>query len=349
MKKIVVCCVVQLGVAMASFGAAKPTAVELLDKCTMMWRDKRYEELYSLLEDVRKEKSGYVPCLLASAIGDGNFGRQYEVEVDALRSLTNGLQEVFCEMHPELPSRLAAMIDDEADTLRICNSMGHDREYRKVRNDPRHKTDYSFSRHWMSPAFESDLPYLVPNVSLRTNWVDRTIPVRRSRNADVEKLSASGVLRQVVDDELTYSEKKRLMDDWISYLVATGGIKEVLVDKDGALSRGELVEDWFKTDLLELDGYHVLDILCKDPIIAKPLLKEYIGRDVSFEGTSKADRRRRIAAWALLQLAHDDSELVAPMRELADKVGKQFPQTKAYLEKAVHHLEKGCDRHFRRR
>lgn len=349
MKKIVVCCIVQLGVAMASFGAAKPTAVELLDKCTMMWRDKRYEELYSLLEDVRKEKSGYVPCLLANAIGDGNFGRQYESEIDALRSLTNGLQEVFCEMHPELPSRLAAMIDDEADTLRICNSMGHDREYRKTRNDPRYKTDYRFSRCWMSPPFENELPYLVPNVSLRTNLVDRTVPVPRSRNVDVEKLSAAEVLRHVYAAKLTYPEKKRLMDDWISCLVATGGVREVFVDRDTVLTGGALVEDWAKTGLLELDGYHVLDIVCKDPQTAKPLLKEYIGSDVGPEYISAADRRRRIAAWALLQLAHDDPELIASMRELADKVGKQFPQTKAYLEKAVHHLEKGCDRRFRRR
>ena len=317
-----------LGTGIAFADAADlPRFVDALDACETLWRSEKYEQLYGYIDELKQKSPDYAPVVFLSATRERKFGGQYEEESAQLRSLTNRLHQVLCEVNPEALPRLGVMADDADESVRLCEKLGQDREYRRIHSNPlktRRKTHVP-----CLPCCFVDIAFLLPDMSLSNNSpsVNLRLPAQERRKA----LDARVLGAKIFDygGHVSYRQKKNLLDDYVHEIASAGGASG-LVEK-------------LKDDLVQLDGYYALSMLREKGSEAKQLLKEYVEREDSSIG---ADEAKRMAVWALLQFAHDDPEVASYLKHLPAKVDAANWKTKAYLGMAVRHLDEGCSRHF---
>ena len=124
-----------LGIAFAD-AADLPRFVDALDACETLWRSEKYEQLYGYIDELKQKSPDYAPVVFLSATRERKFGGQYEEESAQLRSLTNRLHQVLCEVNPEALPRLGVMADDADESVRLCEKLGQDREYRRIHSNP---------------------------------------------------------------------------------------------------------------------------------------------------------------------------------------------------------------------
>jgi hypothetical protein len=317
-----------LGTGMAVAGAADlPRFVDALDACETLWRSEKYEQLYGYIDELKQKSPDYAPVVFLSATRERKFGGQYEEESAQLRSLTNQLHQVLCEVNPEALPRLGVMADDADESVRLCEKLGQDREYRRIHSNPlktRRKTHAP-----CLPCCFVDIAFLLPDMSLSNNSpsVNLRLPAQERRKA----LDARVIGAKIFDygGNVSYRQKKNLLDDYVHEIASVGGTSG-LVEK-------------LKDDLIQLDGYYALSLLREKGSEAKRLIKEYVEREDSSIG---ADKAKRMAVWALLQFAHDDPEIAIFLKQLPSKIDKSNWKTLAYLKDTINHLEQGCNRHF---
>ena len=302
--------------------------VDLVDKCASLWQAKQYEKLYEYVGECGRKAPDYVPIRVLLAWREEQFGGQFEKEAADLRCLTNHANRVLCEVNPDFFSRIGEIADQADELGAICTELKHGMEYRRVNEDPRlNRSDRSFG-----PYLEEcymDVPFIVPDISLfeQPDHSKETLFVKTKKLARV--LTKEDVARNVFDEQITYRKKKGMLDEYASEIVSIGGVQG-LVEK-------------LSDDFVRLNSYYTLDALRKGKQEAMPELKKYIEReDLSYE----ADEGKRMAAWALLQFAHDDPEAADYLRQLPSKIDKRHCKTLEYLKMAIKHLDDGCNRHF---
>ncbi len=308
-------------------GCELPQFIDALDKCETLWRSGKYDQLYSYVGNMNTKSQNYVPAILLSALCENAYGAQYENEVALLRQLTNQLQQVICEVHPNLLSRLGVMVDNVDDLIRIFIEIGLDRESRKRSNDPRVKKITPRGAFLVRPY--TDIPFLVPNILSSGDLQNMNLcnPVELRKKA----LSFQHLGLKVFDYDgrISYRQKKNLLDDYVYDIVQSNDIRKLI--------------DSLKDPAVQLNGYYALSLLREKGSEAKRLIKEYVEREDSSIG---ADEAKRMAVWALLQFAHDDPEVASYLKRLPAKIDAANWKTKAYLEMAVRHLDGGCSRRF---
>ena len=160
-----------------------PRFVDAQDACETLWRSEKCEQLYGYIDELKQKSPDYAPVVFLSATRERKFGGQYEEESAQLRSLTNRLHQVLCEVNPEALPRLGAMADDADESVRLCEKLGQDREYRRIHSNPlktRRKTHVP-----CLPCCFVDIAFLLPDMSLSNNSpsVNLRLPAQERRKA----------------------------------------------------------------------------------------------------------------------------------------------------------------------
>lgn len=302
--------------------AELPSFVVAIDKCESLWSAKRYDELQEYIGQLDRTAPEYVPTRILVALRDEHFGEQFEDASNALRGLTNLAHGAICEFHPGFSARLGQMADSADSAVRVFKRIGQDKEFRKRNNDPRKRSGRDGAAFFLQRSFV-DVPFLVPSLSLPSR-------IREARDIHQNRSSAKGLesgelAKMIFDKDVTFVQKQGLLDDYVAAIMARGGVKGLL--------------ESFDDDLVSLNAYGVVGILRLKGPSAIQALKEYLNHA---ETGSRSDSSLRMAAWALLQLAHNDCELASYFRELQTRVDERNPWTKQFLFRAVQHLDEGC-------
>lgn len=314
------------GLLMAlTMNADAPRIVEAMDECESLWRKENYDQLYNYVGELAGENPKYVPARLLLAWREEQFGCQYEAEARELRSLTNQMCRILCEVNPRLFSRLGKMADDAERMGRLCIEVGKDEEYRRSNYDPRTKRSKA---PYLQRCY-GDLPFLVPDVSFECSGILRVVKNRWRRCLRNKALKKDDLGKIVFGDKISYIKKKSFMDDYVFGIVATEGER-------GMISR---LDD----EAIQLNGYCAMEMLRQNAGETKQFLEDYVLR---VDPSIGADEAKRMAVWALLQFAHDDPEVASFLRRLPIKMGENQYKTIEYLKMAVKHLDEGCQRHF---
>ena len=302
--------------------------VDVVDRCESMWCKGEHEQLYNYVSDLERRLPDLLPVKILAAWREEQFGCQFEKEASELRRITNQLNCVICEINPELMARLGEMANDADEMGKACTKAKQDKEFRRNEYDPRANGGKKSFGPYLQKCF-MDVPFLVPDFDASSGGHAPKAIQRSSKTSHGKALNYRELGSKVFDKNVSFVQKKALLDDYVHEIAVASGVKG-LVDK-------------FDDDAVRLNGYCALSILREREKESKQVLKDYVERQNLSIG---ADYAKRMAVWALLQFAHDDPEVASYLRTLPSKVGDRSPRTLEYLKLAIKHLDEGCPRHF---
>ena len=326
--KIITAMMSVLSMSLIAGEDALPRMVDAVDKCESLWRDGRYSELYKYVDELENRAPCCVPTSILIAWRKEHFGCQYEEEAAILRGITNQIRRVLCEVNPCLLSRVVDMANFADEMASEWLELNEDKEYRLINEDPRlngHKSSAPYV-----PFNFADVPFVVPDFGVvmmdnENGLVGKTHQKERKKALPWFELGKIVLL----ESRVPFKQKKALLDDYVSELVSTSGVKNLVAQ--------------FDNGFVQIDGYYSLCQLRERGQESKQALMDYVSQDNAAIG---ADEAKRMAVWALLQFAHDDPEVATYLRQLPPKIDKRNWKTSEYLKMAIKHLDEGCPRHF---
>lgn len=320
-------CLAICGVVIFGFTASAglPRFVEAIDRCELLWSNKKYEALFEYINELEHAAPDYVPTRILAALRDEHFGEQYEDASSTMRAITNLAYRAICEVAPEFLSRLGQLADSADSAVSIFNRIGQNKGFRKVNNDPRKRVGYTNRAPFLASAFK-DIPFLVPNICLpstSSNSFDLS-----TKKTPVKPLEKEKLARKVFFEKgITFQEKQDLLDDYLTAKVDKTGVKGLIKS--------------FDDDFILLNGYSVVEVLKKEDKLAVQSLREHLNH---VDSEKFSDSSLRMAAWVFLQFATDKTEVADYLKELRTRVIDRNSATKDFLSRAIQHLEGRCMR-----
>lgn len=196
---------------------------EIHRKCDVLWRKKKFDQLYAYIDALRKDHNDYLPARLAYIQSLEQFGGCFEDMVQEQVKLRAEMEECFPLVSPVFLEIYEAWMVRTENASRFYLDGGVSRERRLKQMDPRYEPNFHFPQQWGIESLFSTVP---PLLLLRRELVEcQNVDLKFDEMTESDAKNA--LVRECVSGKGGLLEVKRVARSLVMARFKKGGLAEV--------------------------------------------------------------------------------------------------------------------------
>ena len=304
-------------VAHAAGSSRPPSSVAIYETLEDLWSNRKYSELNTYVDELKRSWNTYVPVQLTLAIYSYKYGAQVEDTIGRLKAIRDKLNADIAASSPVFMELLDGRILRYEKTEQFYKESGITREDRMEQRNPLNKTAFKHSKHWV--GVDEMLYFNAPEVFLTEQGIAPANPVEEATSdSKLKEKDAQDLLQSVGDDKESMCTRKAAVKELIRKRREEGSFKQLA----RGLNEANMVYTYRDT----------VEALTAAGSDAVPTVLEALN-DPAASNTDK-----KYAIWALVRIGVATPDVMQTLRAMAE--GSNRTGVADYAERALEYLQR---------